>query len=111
MPASAYLAATRYKLDDTRPYLYKTNDYGKTWIPITNGIPDGEFTRVDSGRSKPARLALCRYGNRLVCLISTMAKTGNAMGGNLPVCPIYDLVIKDCDLVSRDPRALVLDPR
>src|SRR5713101_1483996 len=35
-PAAAYVAATRYKLDDFRPYLFKTNDYGKTWIKITN---------------------------------------------------------------------------
>ena len=39
----AYVAATRYKFDDFAPYLYKTNDYGKTWTKITNGIPDGDF--------------------------------------------------------------------
>ena len=36
-PATAYLAATRYKLDDTRPMLYKTHDYGQTWAKITEG--------------------------------------------------------------------------
>ena len=45
-PASAFLAATCYKQDDFRPYLYKTNDYGKTWTKITTGIPDNDFTRV-----------------------------------------------------------------
>src|SRR5205823_9215400 len=44
--ATVYVAATRYKLDDTRPYLYKTNDDGKTWTKITDGIPDHEFTRL-----------------------------------------------------------------
>jgi len=29
-----------YKFDDYKPYLYRTNDYGKTWTKITNGIPD-----------------------------------------------------------------------
>src|SRR5206468_1498009 len=45
-PGTAYLAATRYKHDDSRPYLYKTSDYGKSWKRITNGIPDHDFTRV-----------------------------------------------------------------
>jgi photosystem II stability/assembly factor-like uncharacterized protein len=43
---TAYVAATMYKSDDFRPYLYKTSDYGKTWKKIVNGIPDHAFTRV-----------------------------------------------------------------
>ena len=45
-PATAYVAATMYKWDDFKPYLYKTSDYGKTWKKITNGIPANAFTRV-----------------------------------------------------------------
>ena len=37
-PATAYMAATRYKLDDFKPYLYKTTNYGKSWKLITSGI-------------------------------------------------------------------------
>ena len=40
------MAATRYKLDDFQPLLYKTTDYGKTWMAIARGIPDSAFTRV-----------------------------------------------------------------
>ena len=36
---TAYVAATMYKSDDFRPYLFKTTDYGKTWKKIINGIP------------------------------------------------------------------------
>ena len=43
---TAYVAATMYKSDDFRPYLYKTTDYGKTWKKIVNGIPANAFTRV-----------------------------------------------------------------
>ena len=42
-----------YQFDDCRPYLYKTNDYGRTWTKIVNGIPGRAFTRVvreDAGR-------------------------------------------------------------
>jgi len=45
-PGTAYVAATMYKYDDYKPFLYKTSDFGKTWKKITNGIPDGAFTRV-----------------------------------------------------------------
>ena len=38
-PATAYFAATMYQFDDFRPYLYKTTDYGKSWVQINNGIP------------------------------------------------------------------------
>ena len=97
-PACAYLAATRYKLDDTRPYLYKTNDYGKTWITITNGIPDGEFTRVI--REDPNQRGLLYAGTETGLYVSfDDGENWERTGGNLPVCPIYDLVIKDYDLV------------
>ncbi|MEI7803449.1 MAG: glycosyl hydrolase, partial [Bacteroidota bacterium] len=43
--ATCYVSATRYKSDDTKPYLFKTNDYGKTWKLITNGIPVTAYTR------------------------------------------------------------------
>src|SRR5439155_1518101 len=43
--ATCYVAATCYKLDDTRPYLFKTSDYGRTWKRITNSLPEGEITR------------------------------------------------------------------
>ena len=42
---AAYFVGTKYKLDDFRPYLFKTEDYGKTWKLITNGINKMHFTR------------------------------------------------------------------
>jgi photosystem II stability/assembly factor-like uncharacterized protein len=45
-PGTAYVAATMYLSDDFHPFLYKTNDYGKTWRKIVNGIPDDDFTRT-----------------------------------------------------------------
>ena len=44
--ATAYIATTRYKFDDKRPAIYKTTDYGQSWTKITNGIPNGAYTRV-----------------------------------------------------------------
>ncbi|MDE2749450.1 MAG: glycosyl hydrolase [Chloroflexota bacterium] len=95
---AAYVAATRYKLDDCRPYLYKTTDYGASWTAITNGIPNHEFTRVI--REDPARRGLLYAGTETGIYISfDDGANWRRLGGNLPVCPIHDLVIKDCDLV------------
>ena len=41
-----FVAANRYKLDDRRPFLYQTTDYGQTWKRLSDGLPKGAFTRV-----------------------------------------------------------------
>lgn len=96
-PATAYVAATRYKLDDTQPYLFKTNDYGKTWTKITRGIPDGEFTRTI--REDPAQKGLLFAGTETGIYVSfNDGESWERMGGNMPVAPIYDLIVKDDSL-------------
>ena len=42
----AYVAATSYKFGDYTPYLYKTENYGKSWKLITNGIDKHHYTRA-----------------------------------------------------------------
>ena len=96
--ASAYVAATMYKFDDFRPYLYKTNDYGKTWTKIVNGIPDNAFTRVI--REDPSRRGLLYAGTETGLYVS-FDDGGNwqPLQLNLPVVPVTDLTVKDKDLV------------
>ena len=43
---TAYIAIDRHRLEDYRPYIYKTNDGGAHWSAIANGIPDGSFVNV-----------------------------------------------------------------
>ncbi|MBV9169137.1 MAG: glycosyl hydrolase [Chloroflexi bacterium] len=97
-PATVYVAATRYKLDDTRPYLCKSNDFGQTWVKITSGIPDHEFTRVI--REDPKRRGLLYVGTE-TGLYASLDDGANwqRLGGNLPVTPIHDLVIKGDEMV------------
>jgi DNA-binding FrmR family transcriptional regulator len=96
---TAYLAATRYKLDDYRPYIFRTNDYGKTWQAIVGDIPAHEFTRVI--RVDPERPGLLYAGTETGAYVSfDDGAHWSRMGGNLPVAPIYDLVRKDGDLVA-----------
>ncbi len=42
-PGEAFLTARRYMWNDDRPYVYKTTDYGQTWTPLVNGIPDDTY--------------------------------------------------------------------
>lgn len=100
-PASAYVAATAYKLDDFHPYLYKTSDYGKTWQKITNGIPETTFTRVI--REDPNRRGLLYAGTETGLYVSFNDGTSwQSLQLNLPVVPITDLAIhkREQDLVA-----------
>ncbi len=97
-PATAYLAATRYKLDDFQPYLYKTNDYGKTWTKITTGLAENVFTRAI--REDPERRGLLFAGTETGVHVSfDDGAHWEPLQLNLPAVPIHDLVIKDSDLV------------
>jgi photosystem II stability/assembly factor-like uncharacterized protein len=97
-PAGAYLCATRYKHDDLRPYLYKTADFGRTWVAMTGGIPEVEFTRVV--RSDPACPGLLFAGTETGLYVSfNDGEIWESFQSNLPVTPVYDLVVKDEEII------------
>ena len=94
----AYVAATSYKFGDYTPYLYKTEDYGKSWSLITDGINSNYYTRVT--RSDKKREGLLYAGTEWGMYISF--DDGNSWSEfqlNLPVTSIRDLEVKDNDLV------------
>jgi photosystem II stability/assembly factor-like uncharacterized protein len=95
---AAYFIGTRYKLDDFRPYIYKTEDYGKTWKLIVNGIPSLHFTRaMQADRKKPGLLyAGTEYG---MYISYDDGANWKSFQLNLPEVPITDLTIKNNDLV------------
>jgi photosystem II stability/assembly factor-like uncharacterized protein len=96
---TAYVAAHRYKLDDTRPFLLRTIDYGKTWQQITKGIREGDFCRVI--REDTVRPGLLFAGTWSGVYVSFDAG-GNwqSLQLNLPVVPVHDLIVKNNDLVA-----------
>ena len=97
--ATAYVAATGYKRDDLTPYLYKTNDYGQSWTLITGGIADDEFTRVI--REDPSRRGLLYAGTETGIFISfDDGAHWQRAQGNLPVVPVYDVIVKGTDMVA-----------
>ncbi len=96
---TAYLAGNRYQLDDFKPYLFKTTDYGATWTPITTGIPATEFTRVI--REDPARQGLLYAGTeRGVWVSFDDGAHWQTLRRNLPPVPVHDLAIKEGDLIA-----------
>ncbi len=95
----AYIAGTRYKSGDYQPYLYKTNNYGKSWTKITNGIDPSHFTRVV--RADPERKGLLYAGTETGIYISfDDGLSWKTFQLNLPVVSITDLTIKDNNLIA-----------
>ena len=87
---TAYFAATMYKSDDFRPFLYKTTDYGKTWKSIDTGISAPAFTRVI--REDPNHRDLLVAGTETGMYISLNGGASwQPFQLNLPVVPITDL--------------------
>ncbi len=90
---TAYVAATMYKFDDNRPFLYKTIDYGKTWRQINDGIPQNTFTRCI--REDPNRKDLLYAGTETGIYVSFNGGVKwQSLQLNLPVTPIADLAIQ-----------------
>jgi len=98
---SAYFAVYRYLLGDFEPYLYKTDDYGKTWKRLTdgtNGIPKDWPTRVV--REDPDREGLLYAGTEFGMFISFDNGTHwQTFQLNLPATPITDIRLHHKDMV------------
>jgi photosystem II stability/assembly factor-like uncharacterized protein len=97
-PGTAYVAATRYKQDDFRPYIFKTTDYGSSWRKIVEGIPETHFIRVV--REDPEREGLLYAAGEFGVYVSFDAGAHwQSLQLDLPLTPIHDMVVKDNDLV------------
>jgi len=96
--ATAYIAVDRHELDDFNPYIYKTDNYGKSWKKITNGLPNNTFVRVV--REDQKRKGLLYAGTETGVFVSfDDGLNWQSLQLNLPVVPIHDLVFKRDDLV------------
>ena len=95
---TCYVAGTRYKLGDFTPYLYKTTDYGKTWVRINRGIGEEHFTRVV--RQDPVKKGILYAGTETGMYISfNDGRDWQPFQLNLPIVPITDLAIKNNSLI------------
>ncbi|MBS1255677.1 MAG: Xyloglucanase Xgh74A [Deltaproteobacteria bacterium] len=97
-PETIYLSATRFKLNDYRPWLFKSTDGGSNWTSINGDYPNTEISRVI--REDPTTPGLLFVGSETGIFISTNdGKNWQKLQGNFPVVPVYDLKIKQDDLV------------
>ncbi|GAB1855641.1 hypothetical protein MHTCC0001_04750 [Flavobacteriaceae bacterium MHTCC 0001] len=97
-PAVVYIATTKYKLGDYTPALFKSDNYGKTWKPINDGIPNGAHTRVI--REDKTKQGLLFAGTELGMYISfDDGGTWESFQRNLPISPILDLMVHKNDLI------------
>ena len=97
---SAYFAATNYKNDDPKPYLYKTNDFGKSWKKIVNGIPADQFARTIV--EDPNKRGFLYVGTERGIYYSTNdGESWLSLQLNLPAVPITDITVqkRERDLV------------
>ena len=99
-PATAYLAVTGYKMNDFAPYIYKTENYGRTWARLDKGLPEGAFVRVV--REDPGRAGLLFAGTEAGAFVSF---DGGEDGWkpidlNMPPVPITDMTFRQDDLVA-----------
>ncbi len=95
---SAYASVSRFRIDDLRPYLYRTHDGGKTWQAITQGLP--ATSPVDTVREDPVRKGLLFAGTETSVWVSF--DDGNRwqpLQLNLPHTSMRDLWIHENDLI------------
>jgi Sortilin, neurotensin receptor 3, len=95
---TATIAVDRHRLDDFRPYIYRTQDGGKSWKLIVDGIAATHF--VNAVREDPLQRGLLYAGTeRGVYFSLDSGVHWQPMQQNLPRTSVRDLVVKDNDLV------------
>lgn len=95
---TAYIAGKRYQMDDRAPYIWKTDDYGKTWTKIVTGITGDDY--VHSVREDIKRPGLLFAGTEHGVWVSfTDGKAWQPLQLNLPNTQVSDLAVTENDLV------------
>ncbi len=96
--ATAYVVIDAHRMDDARPYLYKTSNYGTSWTRLDGSLPRDEYLHVV--REDPAKKGFLYLGTERGVMFSTDdGSSWRPLKLNLPTVAVHDLVVKDDDLV------------
>ena len=94
---TAYVAVDAHKLDNFKPYVFKTTDFGKSWTKIINGLPGDSY--VHAVREDPKHKGLLYAGTETGIWVSfNDGANWQSLQLNLPPTPIHDLIVHDDDL-------------
>jgi len=97
-PGRAYVAAQNYQQDDRAPYIYRADDYGKTWKKIVSGIKPGDY--VHAVREDTRRPGLLYAGAEHGIYVSwDNGDNWESLSLNLPDTQVSDIEVQDHDLV------------
>ncbi len=97
-PGTAYVAADRHRLDDFRPFAWRTHDFGKTWTDIGRGLPDGAWVGVI--REDPRRRGLLFAGtSRGVHVSFDDGGTWQSLQLDLPRSGVNDVLVHGDDVI------------
>ncbi len=95
---TVYASVSRFRLDDLKPYIYRTHDGGKTWTKIVGGLP--ENAPVNTVREDPERKGLLFAGTeRQVWVSLDDGDHWQSLRLNMPATSIRDLVLHEDDAV------------
>ncbi len=95
---SVYVSVSRMRIDDLRPYIYRTHDGGRTWRKIVDGLPDD--SPVDTVRADPLRQGLLYAGTETGVWVSfDDGGHWQSLQLNLPHTSVRDLIVHGNDLV------------
>jgi len=95
---SAYASVNRFRIDDLRPYVYRTHDGGKSWKLITEGLPAD--SPVDTVREDPIRKGLLFAGTETAVWVSfDDGDHWQSLQLNLPHASMRDLWVHENDLI------------
>ncbi len=97
-PGTAYVAAKNYLQEDRAPYIFRTDDFGKTWTKIVNGIKAADY--VHAVREDPKRQGLLYAGTEHGIYISfDNGEHWQTLSLNLPDTQVSDIVVEAHDVV------------
>jgi hypothetical protein len=95
---TAYAAVDRHRLDDFKPYIYRTHDGGQSWQLIANGIPEGSF--VNAVREDSVRKGLLYAGTEKGVYMSLDdGDHWQPLQTGLPVTSVRDIEVHGKDVV------------
>jgi hypothetical protein len=95
---TAYISVSRMRVDDQRPYIFRTRDGGKTWASIVAGLPDN--AAVDAVREDSVQQGLLFAATEKAVWVSRDdGASWESLQLNLPHTSMRDLAIHDDDLI------------